>query len=158
MTNEKFSSFERELDESGKLIFTNVGVSMLPLLREKRDVMVITKLSENPKKLQAVLFRRNGVEGRGKYVLHRIVKIRKDGKFFIVGDNCTDGEIVDKNDILGVLSAVIRDGKQIDFKGLKYRLYLYFWCAPYHLRFFLLKFSRAVKYFFYAIRKKLFGK
>ena len=156
--NENFSSFEKELNESGKLIYTNVGVSMLPLIRENRDVMVIEKLSGAPKKLQVVLFKRNGIEGRGKYVVHRILKIRKDGKYFIAGDNCTEGELVAKENILGVLSAVFRDGKKINLQGFKYKVYVRFWCAPYRLRFLLLRLKRGVKYFFSAVRYKLFGK
>lgn len=156
--NEEYTSFEKELNENGKLIYTNVGVSMLPLLRENRDVMVIEKLSDLPKKFQAVLFVRENVNGRGKYVVHRILKIRKDGTYFIAGDNCTDGELVRKENILGVLTAVIRDGRKIEFKGFKYKFYLRFWCAPYRFRFFILRVKRAITAFFAAVRFKLFGK
>lgn len=156
--SEEYTSFEDELNASGKLIYTNVGVSMLPLLRENRDVMVIEKRVGAPRKLQAVLFRRDGVKGRGRYVVHRIVKTKKDGQYFIAGDNCTEGEWVKKDNILGVLTAVIRDGKEMDFGGIRYRIYLHFWCAPYHLRFFLLRAKRGLKAFFSAVRYKLFGK
>ena len=156
--NEKYSSFERELNKSGKLIYTNVGISMLPLIRENRDVMVIEKREEPPKRLQAVLFRRDGIEGRGRYVVHRILKIRKDGTYFIAGDHDTSGELVAFDHILGVLTAVIRDGKQIRFNGFRYWCYLHLWCAPYHFRFFLLRTVRGIKYFFSAARHKLFKK
>ena len=36
-------TFEEELSRSGKVVYTNVGVSMMPLLREGRDIMVIHK-------------------------------------------------------------------------------------------------------------------
>ena len=38
-----YTTFEEELEQNGKLVYTNVGVSMLPLLREGRDVMLIEK-------------------------------------------------------------------------------------------------------------------
>ena len=40
------TSFEEELERSGRLAYTNVGISMLPLLREKRDVMRIERMLE----------------------------------------------------------------------------------------------------------------
>ncbi|MBR4172782.1 MAG: S24/S26 family peptidase, partial [Clostridia bacterium] len=85
MENEK-TTFERELNESGAIVYTNVGVSMLPLIRENRDILIIKK-AEKLKKYDVVLFKRRNVKGRGEYVLHRIVKILGDDKFFIAGDN-----------------------------------------------------------------------
>ncbi len=158
MPNAEFSSFERELQEHGKLVYTNVGVSMMPLIREGRDVMVIESCREAPKKLQAVLFRRDGVTGRGRYVVHRILKVRRDGSYFIAGDHDTSGEIVEPGQILGVLTSLLRDGKQLNFHSARYRFYLYFWCAPYRLRFFLLRAVRGMRAFFSAVRQKLFGK
>lgn len=148
MADETYSSFERELAENGKLVYTNVGVSMLPLIREKRDVMVIETCKEAPKRLDAVLFLRDGVQGRGKYVVHRILNIRKDGSYFIAGDHDCSGEIVPKDQILGVLTSLTRDGKPYAFRGFAYWCYLHLWCAPYHLRFFFLRVFRAVKVFF----------
>ena len=132
-----YTTFEEELERNGKLVYTNVGVSMLPLLREGRDVMLIEK-TDVLKPLDAVLFKREGVSGRGAYVLHRILKIRPDGKYWIVGDNCVFGETVERKNILGVLTGVVRDGKMIKNMDLKYRAYERLWCAPYHLRFFVL--------------------
>lgn len=137
-------TFEEVLEQHGKLAYTNVGVSMMPMLREGRDVMMIE--SCNPKNLRpydAVLFRRNGVSGRGAYILHRILKVLPNGKFWIVGDNCTSGEEVAAEDILGILTQVRRDGrKTIRVSDLSYRLYVLFWCKPYRLRFLILKARR----------------
>ena len=67
------SSFEEELEQNGTLVFPNKGKSMLPLLRENRDLMVIRKKGpERCKKYDAVLFRRGE-----QYVLHRILKVRE---------------------------------------------------------------------------------
>ena len=148
MMNEEFSSFERELAEHGKLVYTNVGVSMMPLIREKRDVMVIETCKEPPKRLDAVLFYRDDVQGRGKYVVHRILKTYKNGSYLIAGDHDSSGEIVQKDHVLGVLTSLVRDGKPFAFRGFRYWCYLHFWCAPYHLRFFFLRVFRTLKVFF----------
>ena len=132
------TTFEEELGRSGKLLYTNVGVSMRPLLREGRDVMVIER-AEDFRTLDAVLFRRPGVSGRGAYVLHRILKVLPNGNYWIVGDNCIEGETVAKENVLGVLTGVMRDGKLLRVTDFRYRLYVRLWCAPYRLRFFVLR-------------------
>lgn len=131
-------TFEQELDRHGTIVFTNVGVSMMPLLRQGRDLMVIQKRpSERLKKLDAVLFKRPN----GQYILHRIIRVLPDG-YFIVGDNCIGGEYVGEEQVLGVLTEVVREGgKRIDMeKDRRYRLYVHLWCAPYRLRGIILRF------------------
>ena len=59
-----------------------------------------------------------------------------------MGDNCVFGETVERKNILGVLTGVVRDGKMIKNMDLKYRAYVRLWCAPYHLRFFVLRVRR----------------
>ena len=126
------TSFEDVLEQEGRLIYKNVGVSMMPLLRQNRDLMVIEKCDVNKlKDLDAVLFKRKN----GAYVLHRIINRRSDGNYFIVGDNCVSGEVVAPSQILGKLTGVIRDGKQVNFNGFLYKLYLQLWIKPYKLRF-----------------------
>ena len=126
------STFEEVLAESGKLAYTNVGVSMMPLLREGRDVMLIEALGKRKlRRYDVVLFRRSGV---------RILGVRPDGRYWIVGDNCTSGEVVAERDILGVLTQVRRDGrKTMRVTDPRYRMYVMLWCKPYHLRIFILK-------------------
>ena len=65
-------NFEEVLDRDGHLAYTNKGVSMLPLLRQGRDVMLIRKKgAEKLKKLDAVLFRRPQADGRDAYASTR---------------------------------------------------------------------------------------
>ena len=130
------SRFEDILNRFGRLVYPNEGVSMMPLLREGRDLMVIDRRNGAPlKKYDAVLFRRPGAEGRGAYVLHRILRVNPDGSCWIVGDNCYTGETVREEQILGVLSAVIRGDRQILVTDPGYRIYVALWCRFYPLRF-----------------------
>ena len=133
-------SFEQVLERDGQLVYTNKGVSMMPLLRQDRDLMVIEKKrARGVKKWDAVLFRRPGVAGRGAYVLHRILRVNGDGTYWIVGDNCLSGETVREENILGVLRAVVRGGKTIPADSLGMRAYVWLWCVCPPLRFFLLR-------------------
>ena len=123
------SSFEEELERSGTLVFTNRGRSMLPLLRENRDLMVIEKKGpERCKKYDAVLFKRGD-----RYVMHRILQVREQD-YYIVGDNCRKGEYVRDEQILGVLKQVVRDGKTIDVEDPAYQRYVHLWCDWFPLR------------------------
>lgn len=125
------SSFEEVLEREGTLIYPNVGDSMMPLLRQGKDLMVIKRRPEGRcKKYDAVLYRRPN----GQYVMHRIVKVRKDD-YVIVGDNRWKREFgVPDEWIIGVLSAVIRDNKTISVTDRNYLFYVHLWCDFYWIR------------------------
>lgn len=124
-------TFEELLATQGKIIHTNVGDSMLPLLREGRDLMVIEPRPEGPcKRYDAVLYKRPN----GKYVMHRILKLRKDG-YVLCGDNRWKREFgVPDEWIFGILTAVIRDGKTIPVTDKRYQRYVHLWCDFYWIR------------------------
>ena len=127
--SEKVGSFERILERDGALAYTNKGVSMMPLLRQGKDVMIIEKRDPPYKKYDAVLFLRDS----GQYVLHRIMKV-SEGEYYIIGDNCVSGETVREEQILGVLTGVKRNGKLIRETDRLYRCYVRFWWAIFPLR------------------------
>ena len=122
-------SFEQILERSGSLAYTNRGVSMMPLLRQGKDVMLIEKREPPYKKYDAVLFLRDN----GQYVLHRIMRVM-DGAYYIIGDNCISGETVPEEKILGVLTGVKRNGRMIGENDRLYRFYVRFWWAIFPLR------------------------
>ena len=124
------SSFEEELERNSYLIYTNRGDSMMPLLRENRDLLHIRKAEGRCRKYDVPLYKRD----TGQYVLHRILKVRKND-YVICGDNRCHREygITDRH-ILGVLEGVTRDGKYISVKDFRYRLYVHIWCDFFYLR------------------------
>lgn len=132
MNSEEYKtvSFEDILEKNGYLAYTNVGVSMMPLLRQKKDVMVIRKKGEERcRKYDAVLYKVGE-----KYILHRILKVREKD-YVIVGDNCFRREYgITDAQILGVLTAVIRDGREIKVTDRGYLLYVHLWCDFYPIR------------------------
>ena len=75
--------FKKILDDKGVLVYSNKGKSMLPLIKEGRDILVIKKETENIRKWDIVLVQRPS----GRYLLHRIVKIHSDGTYTLCGDN-----------------------------------------------------------------------
>lgn len=129
------SSFEEVLQRDGRLIYSNVGDSMLPLIRQGRDLIVIERSQGRLKKYDVPLYRRDS----GQYVLHRILQVREQD-YVICGDNRWAKEygITDRH-ILGVLTALVRNGKELPVSDWRYRLYVHLWCDLFPLRAFLLK-------------------
>ncbi len=124
-------NFEEVLDRYGELVYPNKGTSMMPLLREGRDLMVVEKRPDaRCQRLDAVLFKRDN----GQYVLHRIVKVRETD-YLLCGDNQTVREPVREEQILGVLKAVRRGNRTIDVHSLGYRTYVRLWTLGYPLRY-----------------------
>jgi hypothetical protein len=141
------TTFEEQLATHGRLIHTNTGDSMMPLLRQHRDLIVIDKRPQGRcKKYDVVLYRRP----TGEYVLHRILKVRKDD-YIICGDNRYVREFGVPDDwIIGILTAVVRDGKELSVTDWNYRLYVHLWCDFFYIRAFLV---RTVQFLRRRIRK-----
>ena len=124
------SSFEAVLERDGRLVYTNVGDSMLPLIKEGRDLLVIERPKGRLGKYDIPLYKRDS----GQYVLHRVLRVR-DEDYVICGDNRYSLEygVTDRH-VIGVLTAVIRDGREMPLSGIKYRLYVFLWCDLFPLR------------------------
>lgn len=124
-------SYEEYLERQGSLTYTNVGTSMLPLLRQGRDLFTVQKKgTERCRRGDVVLFRRPP----DKYILHRIIEVRPDD-YVMMGDNCIGKEIgVRDEDIIGVLTGFVRNGKEYSIKDQGYRVYSALWLLIMPLR------------------------
>ena len=135
------SSFEEEIKKSGRIIYTNVGDSMMPYIKQGRDVLVISEVNGRLNKYDVPLYKRDS----GQYVLHRILKEKKND-YVICGDNRWNKEygITDRH-IIGILTGVIRDGQEIPVTSRKYRIYVHLWCDLFPVRAFILRVCQFVK-------------
>ena len=142
MSENKKVTYEEVLEKHGKIIYKNVGTSMMPLLRQNRDLMIIEKRPQGRlKKYDAVLYKSKG----GKYILHRILK---DGEndYTICGDHCIRREFgIKDSQILGVLTGVVRDGKTISVTDKKYLFYVHLWCDFFYVRICILAVKQLVR-------------
>lgn len=123
------SKIEEELERSGKILQTTIGDSMEPMLRNRQNIVVIEKADGLLKKYDLPLYRRPN----GKYVLHRILKVRKND-YIICGDNRIRRETVPREWIIGVVSGYYKGKKFISVKDRKYLLYVHIWCDFYYVR------------------------
>lgn len=132
------TTYEAELERSGSFTYTNVGVSMLPLLRQGRDLFTISKKQGRCKKYDVVLYKRPPQA----YVLHRVIEVREQD-YVILGDNCYNKEYgITDADVVGVMTAFVRKGKAYSVKHKGYQLYarLWYWLYPVRRRYMWLKF------------------
>lgn len=123
---------EDVLEENGEISVCTSGVSMYPMLRNRRDMIVLKKLDRDLRKNDVPLYRAPS----GKLVLHRILEVTPDG-YIIRGDNLFCKEKVKHEQIIGVLKAFYRGGKYFDCeKSRKYKIYIVLNRVSYPIRYF----------------------
>lgn len=115
-------TYEELLERDGQFAFRNKGVSMLPLLREGRDVFILRKKGmDRCRSGDVVLYKRPP----GKYVLHRVIAVREKD-YVILGDNCIVKEYgITDEDIMAVMTGFVRNGKEHTTEETGYRLYTF---------------------------------
>ena len=121
---------EDALATQGMYVGTTVGVSMRPMLRNRRDTIIVEPLrGRRLRRFEVPLYRRGSA-----YVLHRCVEVHPDS-YTMLGDNCLNKEqnIPDER-VIGVLTGFYRGNKQVNMNGLPYRAYVRTWYALYPLR------------------------
>ena len=132
---------EEKLRSGGTVTFTPSGESMLPMLRDGKDVVVLSKPRGRLRLYDVPLYRREN----GQFVLHRVIDFDSDGSYVMCGDNEFRREHgIRDSQIIGVLIAFHRKGKPYRVDSLRYRLYI---TLMYHSR----VFRRAYRF---AKRKK----
>ena len=110
-------TIEDVLSSRGQYVGPTVGVSMLPMLKNRRDTIVVQAKTERLQRLDVALYRRGDA-----YVLHRVLQ-PIDGGYIIRGDNCYADEEVPEDAVIGVLTEFFRKGKHYyctDKKYIKY--------------------------------------
>ncbi len=110
-------NIESILKENGIFVSTTSGASMYPMLRDRRDTIVVAPISKRLKKYDVALYRRGD-----RYVLHRVIKVLPDS-YVIRGDNCAQKEHIPDSDLLGCLVKFYRGDKEKSLDGTGYKLY-----------------------------------
>lgn len=127
---ENLTALESALESEGVFAYVTSGVSMEPLFRTHRDVVVIARADAPLRPNDIALYRS---KTQGKYILHRIIRVRSDC-YVIRGDNTYAPEYVPKDMVIGVLTEFNRRGKRYTTSHLGYRIYSRFWRLIYPLR------------------------
>ena len=114
---------EERLAAGQDVRFTPRGISMQPMLRNGQDTVVLSPLKGKLKKYDLPLYRR----ADGQFVLHRIVAVKGD-EYTCIGDNQFVLESgVKQEQLIAVVSAFVRKGKEHAVTEFGYRSYCRFW-------------------------------
>ena len=99
------------------------GISMLPLLRQGRDSVSLRQVDSPIRKGDILFYQRPD----GSFVLHRVRAVKPDG-LTMIGDNQTLPERgVSPDWVIGRVTRIFRDDKEVICDGLRYRLYRKLW-------------------------------
>ncbi len=128
-------NYEEIIERDGKYIFSPEGTSMLPLIRRKRDTVLVEKKTSRLKKRDVALYKRQN----GEYVLHRVLKVEKDGYTFCGDNHVMLEKGVPEESVFAVMTSLWRDEKQIKTTDFSYKFYSFVWCMSLFLRRILLK-------------------
>ena len=141
--NELVPLFQEILDSVSNVNFTTKRTSMLPMLGDGVDTVVLTKPMGKLKKYDLPLFY---FRGSNSYVLHRVIQVEKDGTYVMCGDNRNICETnVTDDDIIAVVTGFNRKGKDYSVKDLKYKIYCRFWVG-----------KKKLKWKYYSIKEKIY--
>lgn len=117
------------LERDGKFVYKTRGVSMLPMLHENRDLVVIERPTGRLKPGDVAMYRRGP-----QYVLHRVLEVRPHD-YVIRGDNTYVLETgITDDDVIGVLTSFVRKGRPVSVSDKGYLRYVRFWQAIYPVR------------------------
>lgn len=116
------------------------GVSMLPMLRQKKDSVELSPLPERLNPYDLPLYERKS----GQLVMHRVVAVKEDC-YICLGDNTEQFETIYPEQMIGVVSAFRRGKRRIECSNLFYRLYCRLWRPTRPLRIVVKKAKRLLR-------------
>ena len=126
---ELYPIIKEQLENGGKVTIPITGTSMLPLLVQGRDSVVIEQSSEI--NINDIIFYRRD---NGAFVLHRIIGTDENG-YVLCGDNQWVKEYgIKDHNIIGVVTEIHRDGKTIEINDKKYVKYYKRWLRLFPIR------------------------
>lgn len=86
------------------------GSSMTPFLASGRDTVFLSRVERPVRRGDILLYRRDS----GRYVLHRVWRVERDGTYTIVGDAQTELERgIRPDQVIALVTAVERKGKRM---------------------------------------------
>ncbi len=132
------------LDSGGEFQLYPRGSSMLPLIQEGRDWVRLIQKGNALHRNDIILYHRSD----GSFVLHRIVKIRKDG-YVLCGDNQIQLETgIQEDQVIALVKEIGRKGRSISNHSFWLRLYERIWgCLPFRKLYFQIFGHRYPKFF-----------
>lgn len=107
------------IEAGGEVKFRSNGTSMLPLLGDGAQEVLLTRAPEKLKKYDIALYRRDN----GQFVLHRVVKVKKDSYTFCGDNQWRHEKGIRPDQILALMKGFYKDGEYKGLSGREYQNY-----------------------------------
>ena len=117
-----FEEIDRMLQNGHSVTMRAKGNSMFPFIRSERDSVVLQKM-KNMAVGSIVLARLQN----GSYVLHRVYQLEKEGMVLMGDGNLCATEHCRRNEVVGVVVKIIRDGRYVDCTSRRELLKAWMW-------------------------------
>lgn len=128
---EAYPLIVQTLASGAQVLLPASGHSMQPTLRQNRDSVILSAPPAVLRRCDLPLYRRDS----GKLVLHRVVSVQPDGTYTMCGDHQFEKEAGIRHDqIVGLVTALHRKGRDVPVTSLRYRLWVRFWVRALPLR------------------------
>ncbi len=146
---ESFDNIEAVLDKNGVYASVTSGVSMRPLFKTHRDVVVLMRPKGRLCKYDVALYRVGE-----KYILHRVVGFDEKACVYLIrGDNTFRLERVPEGAVIARLVSFNRAGKHVSVTDKGYLRYVKFWNFIYPIRLLFKKCENFLRRIFRFIKK-----
>ena len=116
----------REQLNDGKTVsFVPRGKSMLPMLRDGEDMIILKKPEDRLHLFDVALYYRRETD---TYSVHRVVGFKKDKSYVMLGDNNFQREYgIKDEDVVGVVTNFYHKGRMCSVEDFSYKVYREFW-------------------------------
>lgn len=114
--------FREQLAAGQKIKFSPRGISMLPMLRQGMDNVILSPLPEKLRKYDLPLYQRKD----GKYILHRVVEV--GDTYTCIGDNQFTYEYgLTHDQMIALVTSFTRGAREYNVNHWGYQLYCRLW-------------------------------
>ena len=139
-----FAEVERLLDAGESVTIKVRGVSMMPLLRDGVDSVVLRRHVDDDIKPGAVMF----FCYRGRWFMHRLCRIDGDVLYFAGDGNYKQCECVCRADVKGIVTDIVsKSGKKTRCDAMSWRVKSKMWLMlPPMVRRYILAIIRRIKF------------
>ena len=109
--DEVIDSVISEINNGGTVTMVGSGTSMKPFIESEKDKIVLSQIPDNKKIRigEIYLYRRSN----GRYAVHRVYSV-KGNTVSMCGDSQITIEKIDKNDLIAIVTQVIKPDKTTD--------------------------------------------
>lgn len=104
-----FEEVDRMLQDGHSVTMRAKGNSMFPFIRSERDSVVLQRKQKIAVGSIVLARLQNGT-----YVLHRVYRLEKEAVVLMGDGNLYATERCHRNEVVGVVTQIIRDGRQVD--------------------------------------------